>query len=165
MNLVTRIQNFMHFTSRPAERYLKPRHLCYLRVIFYYWFFFFLVAVVNICPGSGSVKVIFFLNNSLLKNVFSKNRTTTRTLLDETPTVTLIPTLRPTSALALLRQRLYRTSEASLKLSHVYYNFTCSTQTDNHFTTNRRTDREPTSMQDQMLRLPGHLHWWNRQKP
>ena len=32
-------------------------------------------------------------------------------MLGETPTVTLIPTLRPTSTLALLRQRLYRTSE------------------------------------------------------
>ena len=31
-------------------------------------------------------------------------------------------TLRPT--LALLRQRLYRTSEAPLKLLHVYYNLT-----------------------------------------
>ena len=39
-------------------------------------------------------------------------------------TVTLFPTLRPTSTLALLRQRLYRTSEAPLKLSHVYYNLT-----------------------------------------
>ena len=36
--------------------------------------------------------------------------------------LTLIPTLRPT--LALLRQRLYRTSEAPLKLLHVYYNLT-----------------------------------------
>ena len=40
-----------------------------------------------------------------------------RTLLDGTLTVTLNPTLRPTSTLALLRQpRLYRTSEAPLKL-------------------------------------------------
>ena len=31
-------------------------------------------------------------------------------------------TLRPTSTLALSRQRLYRASEAPLKLSHVYYN-------------------------------------------
>ena len=43
---------------------------------------------------------------------------------DETLTVTLIPTLRPTTTLALLRQRLYRTSKAPLKLSHVYYNLT-----------------------------------------
>ena len=35
-------------------------------------------------------------------------------------------TLRPTSTLALLRQRPYRTSEAPLKLSHVYYNLTCN---------------------------------------
>ena len=41
-----------------------------------------------------------------LNNVFSKT-ITTRTLLDGTLMVTLIPTLRPT--LALLRQRLYRT--------------------------------------------------------
>ena len=40
-----------------------------------------------------------------------------RTLLDGTLTVTLNPTLRPTSTLVLLRQpRLYRTSEAPLKL-------------------------------------------------
>ena len=48
---------------------------------------------------------------------------TTRTLLEGTLTVTLltvtlIPTLRPT--LALLRQRLYRTSEAPLKLLTAY---------------------------------------------
>ena len=36
--------------------------------------------------------------------------------------MTLIPTLRPT--LALSRQQLYRTSEAFLKLLHVYYNHT-----------------------------------------
>ena len=41
---------------------------------------------------------------------------TTRTLSDKTLTVTLIPTLRPTLTLALLRQRLYRTSEAPLNL-------------------------------------------------
>ena len=62
---------------------------------------------------------------------------TTQTLLDGILTVTLIPTLRPTSTLALLRQRLYLTSEAPLKLSHVYYNLTIYVlpQTDNHFTT------------------------------
>ena len=53
--------------------------------------------------------------------VFLPWTTTTRTLLDWTLTVTLIPTLRPTSTLALFRQRPYRTSEAPLKLSHVYY--------------------------------------------
>ena len=65
----------------------------------------------------------------LLRVVFSSHQkrclvktTTTRTLLDGTLTVTLIPTLTPT--LALLRQRLYRTSEAPLKLLHVYYNLT-----------------------------------------
>ena len=57
-----------------------------------------------------------------LNNGFTKT-TTARTLLDETLRVTLIPTLmiRPTSTLALLRQRLYRTSEAPLKVSHAYY--------------------------------------------
>ena len=65
--------------------------------------------------------------NTLLFVVFGRKnfvvRTiTTRTLLDGTLTVTLIPTLRPT--LALLRQRLYRTSEAPLKLLHVYYDLT-----------------------------------------
>ena len=58
---------------------------------------------------------------AFLYNVFGENNYNTdfvrRTLI-----VTLIPTLRPTSTLALLRQRLYRTSEALLKLSHVYYN-------------------------------------------
>ena len=49
---------------------------------------------------------------------------TTRTSLDGTHTVTLIPTLRPTSTPTQLRQRLYRTSEAPLKISHVYYKLT-----------------------------------------
>ena len=53
-----------------------------------------------------------------LNNGFTKT-TTARTLSDETLTVTLIPTLRPTSTLALLRQGLYRTSEAPLKVSHL----------------------------------------------
>ena len=44
-----------------------------------------------------------------------------RTLEDETLTVTLTPKLRPISTLALLRQRLYRTLEAALKLLHVFY--------------------------------------------
>ena len=44
-----------------------------------------------------------------------------RALVDETLAVTLRPKLRPTSTLALLRQRLYRTSEAPLQLHHVYY--------------------------------------------
>ena len=54
-----------------------------------------------------------------LNNVFSTNNYNTD-FVDGTLTVTLIPTLRPT--LALLRRRLYRTSEAPLKLLHVYYN-------------------------------------------
>ena len=56
-----------------------------------------------------------------LNNVFSKNnyntdfvRRNTHSDIDSNP--------RPTSTVALLRQRLYRTSEAPLKLSHVYYN-------------------------------------------
>ena len=51
-------------------------------------------------------------------------RMRSKRLLDGTLTVTLIPTLRPTSTLALLRKRLYRILEAPLKLSHVYYNLT-----------------------------------------
>ena len=53
-----------------------------------------------------------------LNNGFTKT-TTARTLSDAPLTVTLIPTLRPTSTLALLRQGLYRTSEAPLKVSHL----------------------------------------------
>ena len=73
--------------------------------------------------------------NTLLFVVFSRKKflvrtITTRTLLDGTLTVTLIPLLRPT--LALLRQRLYRTSEAPLNITTLQY--TCCTQTDNHFT-------------------------------
>ena len=46
--------------------------------------------------------------------------TTTRTLLDRTLTVTLIPTLRPTSTLALLRWQLYRTLEVvSETITHI----------------------------------------------
>ena len=63
--------------------------------------------------------------NILINNTpiaFLVRTITTRTLLDGTPTVTL--TLRRSSTLALLRQRLYRTSEAPLKLLHVYYNLT-----------------------------------------
>ena len=48
----------------------------------------------------------------------------------------MIPTLRPT--LALLRQRLYRTSEAPLKLLHVYYNLTTYVLHTNPITTLRR---------------------------
>ena len=52
---------------------------------------------------------------------FLVTKTTARTLIDETLTVTLTPKLKPTSTLALLRQRLYRTSEEPLKLLQVYY--------------------------------------------
>ena len=52
---------------------------------------------------------------------FLVKTTTARTLIDETLTVTLTSKLKPTSTLALLRQRLHRTSEAPLKLLHVYY--------------------------------------------
>ena len=58
----------------------------------------------------------------IILTTFLVRTITTRTLLDGTLTVTLIPTLRRT--LALLRPRLYRTSEAPLKLLHVYYNLT-----------------------------------------
>ena len=50
----------------------------------------------------------------IILTMFLVRTITTRTLLEGTLTVTPIPTLRPT--LALLRQRLYRTSEAPLKL-------------------------------------------------
>ena len=72
-----------------------------------------------------------------LNNVFSKNNYSTDFIVRQNTPVTLIPTLRPTSTLALLRQRLYRTSGAPLKLSHVRYNlriFVFPTQTNNHFT-------------------------------
>ena len=70
---------------------------------------------------------------------------TTRTLLDGTLTVTLIPTLRPT--LALLRLRLYRTSEAPLKLLHVNYNLLL-TNCQRQKQTGGQTG---SSIQDQML--------------
>ena len=54
----------------------------------------------------------------LPKQRFSKKKkTTTCTLVDGPLTITLIPTPRPKSIVVLLRQRLYRTSEAPLKLS------------------------------------------------
>ena len=40
-------------------------------------------------------------------------------MLDRTLTVTLIPTLRPTSTLTVLRQRLYRTSEAPETIARI----------------------------------------------
>ena len=42
-----------------------------------------------------------------------------QTLLDRTLTVTLIPTLRPTSTLTVLRQRLYCTSEAPKTIARI----------------------------------------------
>ena len=53
----------------------------------------------------------------IILTTFLVRKITTPTLLDGTLTVTLIPTLRTTRAL--LQQRLYRTSEAPLKLLHV----------------------------------------------
>ena len=163
----------MHFTSRPAERYLDPRHLCYLRVIFYYWFFFFLVAVENICPESGSVKVNIFLNNSLLNTVFSKNSynadfverntysntdSNTQTNVSTGPVTTAtIPYIRGTSEII---TRLLHKYNLTIYVFHTLRRLLMS-----RTKTNRRTDREPKGMQDQMLRLSGHLHWWNRQKP
>ena len=57
-----------------------------------------------------------------LNNVFSKNNHNTDFVRRNTLSNWL--TLRPTSTLALLQQRLYPTSEAPLKLSQVYYNLT-----------------------------------------
>ena len=51
--------------------------------------------------------------------MFLVKTTTTRTLLDRTLTVTLIPTLRPASTLALLWQRLYCTSEAPETIARI----------------------------------------------
>ena len=65
---------------------------------------------------------------------------TRQTLLDITLTVTLISTLRPTSTPSQLRQRLYRTSEAPLKLSRVYNNDYFNTMSRTK--TNWRSDRE-----------------------
>ena len=74
-------------------------------------------------------------------------------------------TLRPTSTLALLRQRLHRTSEAPLKVSHVYYNLTIfvlhtnryPVTTTYYFQGQRQTGGQTGgSIQDQMLRLPGY---------
>ena len=57
-----------------------------------------------------------------LNNIFSKNNYYNTDFVRRNTHITLIPTLRPT--LALLRQRLHRTSEAPLKLLHIYYNLT-----------------------------------------
>ena len=68
----------------------------------------------------NSVHLTGYKTRLIILTTFLVRTITARTFLDGTLTVTLIPTLRPT--LALLRQRLYRTSEAPLKLLHVYYN-------------------------------------------
>ena len=70
----------------------------------------------------------------------------------------VIPTLRRTSTLALLRQRLYRTSEAPILLQYIRV-------AHKPITTLQRQGQRQTggqtgsSIQDQMLRLPGFLHW------
>ena len=56
----------------------------------------------------------------IILTTFLVRTITTRTLLDGTLTVTLIPTPRPT--LPLLRQRLYRTSELVHEASLAYQN-------------------------------------------
>ena len=66
----------------------------------------------------------FFKNSSLLKTVFCKNNYNADFIRRNTHSNTDSNTQTTTSALALLRQRLYRTSEAPLKLSHVQYNLT-----------------------------------------
>ena len=163
----------MHFTSRPAERYLDPRHPCYLRVIFYYWFFFFLVAVENICPESGSVKVNLFLNNSLLNTVFSKNsynadfvRRNTHSNTDSNSQTNVSTGPVTTATIPYIRG----TSEIITRLLHeynltIYVFHTLRRLLMSRTKTNRRTEREPKGMQEQMLWLPGHLRRWNRQKP
>ena len=71
---------------------------------------------------TGRTHIYLFILASELVYAFSLYIVNLELSLDGTLTVTLIRTLRPT--LALLRQRLYRTSEAPLKLLHVYYNLT-----------------------------------------
>ena len=71
---------------------------------------------------TGRTHIYLFILASELVYAFSLYIVNLELSLDGTLTVTLIPTLTPT--LALLRQRLYRTSEAPLKLLHVYYNLT-----------------------------------------
>ena len=66
-----------------------------------------------------------------LNNIFSKNNYNTDFARQNTHSNTDFNT-QTKSTLALLWQRLYRTSEAPLKLSHLYYNtiiYTCCTQT------------------------------------
>ena len=88
---------------------------------------------------------------------------TTRTLLDGTLTVTLIPTLR--------RQRLYRTSEAPLKLLHNHllqpYNICVAHKTittlrlllTNVKDKDKQENRQGAVHKIKLLRLPGFLHW------
>ena len=71
---------------------------------------------------TGRTHIYLFILASELVYAFSLYIVNLELSLDGTLTVTLIRTLRPT--LALLRQRLNRTSEAPLKLLHVYYNLT-----------------------------------------
>ena len=71
---------------------------------------------------TGRTHIYLFILASELVYAFSLYIVNLELSLDGTLTVTLIRTLRPT--LALLGQRLYRTSEAPLKLLHVYYNLT-----------------------------------------
>ena len=94
-------------------------------------------------------------------------------MLDEILTATPIPALRPTLTLALLRQQLYRrnhTSEAPLKfrIARILRPYNISVvhkpiTTLRRLLTNQgqRQTGGPTgsSIQDQMLRLPGYLHW------
>ena len=71
---------------------------------------------------TGRTHIYLFILASEFVYAFSLYIVNLELSLDGTLTVTLIRTLRPT--LALLGQRLYRTSEAPLKLLHVYYNLT-----------------------------------------
>ena len=82
-------------------------------------------------------------------------------MLDGTLSVTLIPTIRPTSTLAPHDPRHlwnYRTYITTLQ-------YTCCTQTCNHFTTTsykcqgqgKTRGQTGSSIFDQMLRLPGYL--------
>ena len=81
-----------------------------------------LLSILFLVGTTGLDLVTAYKTRLIILTMFLVRTITTWTLLDGTLTVTLIPTLRQT--LALLRQRLYRTSEAPLKLLHVYYNLT-----------------------------------------
>ena len=84
----------------------------------------YLVTAVVVCKSFALSSKLSKTGKGLnLNNVFSKNNYSAD-FVKRKITVTLIPTLRPTLTLALLRRLLYGTSEVPLKLSHIQYNVT-----------------------------------------